>query len=119
MEEAVKNTLAISRTSTEQKKAIYLDGKKNGLKFGQVNSLYDHENPVDALSSQEKVELLQKIETMAKKKDPRISQVMASISGSYSVVVIVTDKGLITDLRPLVRLSVTAVAEKKPEKNLG
>ena len=52
---------------------------------------------------------------MAKKKDPE-SQVMASISGSFSIVVIVTDRGLITDLRPLVRLSVTAVAEEKTEE---
>ena len=119
LREAVKNTLAISRTSTEKKKSIYLEGKKNRPKFGQADSLYDYGNPVDAMSSQEKVELLQKIETLAKKKDPRISQVMASISGSYSIVVILTDKGLITDLRPLVRLSVTAVAEKKTRKEFG
>ena len=119
LREAVKNTLAISRTSTEKKKSIYLDGNKNRPKFGRVGSLYDYGNPVDAMSSQEKVELLQKIETLAKKKDPRISQVMASISGSFSIVVIVTDRGLITDLRPLVRLSVTAVAEEKTRKEFG
>jgi TldD protein len=119
LREAVKNTLAISRTSTEKKKSIYLDGNKNRPKFGRVGSLYDYGNPVDAMSSQEKVELLQKIETLAKKKDPRISQVMASISGSFSIVVIVTDRGLITDLRPLVRLSVTAVAEEKNRKEFG
>ena len=117
--EAVKNTLAISRTSTEKKKSIYLNGNKKRKKFGQSGSLYDYGNPVDAMSSQEKVELLQKIETLAKKKDPRISQVMASISGSFSIVVIVTDRGLITDLRPLVRLSVTAVAEEKTRKEFG
>ena len=93
LEEAVKNTLSISRTSTEKKKSIYLDGKKNSPKFGQADSLYDYGNPVDAMSSQEKVELLQEIETLAKKKDPRISQVMASISGSFSIVMIVTDRG--------------------------
>ena len=119
LQEAVKNTLAISRTSTEKRKSIYLDGKKNCTKSGQADSLYDYGNPVDAMSSQEKVELLQKIETLAKRKDPRISQVMASISGSFSSVVILTDKGLITDLRPLVRLSVTAVAEKKTRKEFG
>ena len=95
MEEAVKNTLSISRTSTEKKKSIYVDGKKNSPKSGQASSLYDYDNPVDAMSSQEKVELLQEIEALARKKDPRISQVMASISGSFSIVMIVTDRGLI------------------------
>ena len=36
LEEAVKNTLSISRTSTEKKKSIYLDGKKNRPKSGQA-----------------------------------------------------------------------------------
>ena len=49
LEEAVKNTLAISRTSTEKKKSIYLDGKKKSPKSGQTSSLYDFDNPVDAL----------------------------------------------------------------------
>ena len=70
------------------------------------------------MSSQEKVELLQKIETLAKKKDPRISQVMASISGSFSIVVILTDKGLITDLRPSYDYLLQQW-QKKPERIWG
>jgi TldD protein len=44
---------------------------------------------------------------------------MASITGSYSVVLIMTDRGLISDVRPLVRLSVTAIAESGDRKEFG
>tara|TARA_B100000575_G_C23141286_1_gene664226 strand:- start:2655 stop:4130 length:1476 start_codon:yes stop_codon:yes gene_type:complete len=119
LEEAVVNTLAISRTSNDVRKGGYVNRKTKHTKLIQIESLYNYGNPVHTMSSSEKVELLQNIETLAKKRDARISQVMASISGSFSVVLIMTDKGLLADLRPLVRLSVTAVAEKKGRKEFG
>ena len=50
---------------------------------------------------------------MARAKDPRIVQVMAGLAGEYDVVLIARADGTIAaDVRPLVRLSVTVIAEQ-------
>ena len=118
LSEAVKSTIDTSRSMASMDKPRYV--KPDLLSKGnRVGSLYNYIDPVKTLSSVEKVELLQSIEASAKKKDPRIKQVMASITGSYSVVLMMTDRGLISDVRPLVRLSVTAIAESGDRKEFG
>jgi TldD protein len=51
---------------------------------------------------------------MARAKDPRIKQVMASVAAQYDVVLVARlDGTLAADVRPLVRLSLTVIAEQK------
>ena len=53
------------------------------------------------------------MDKFARSLDPAINQVMASISGVYEeILVAATDGTLAADVRPLVRLSVTVIAEK-------
>ena len=62
--------------------------------------------PLDA-----KLELLHRIDQVARAYDPRIDQVMASISSNVKTVAIVDMEGRVTvDERPLQRLSVTCIA---------
>ena len=50
---------------------------------------------------------------MARARDPRIVQVMAGLAGEYDVVLVARADGTIAaDVRPLVRLSVTVIAEQ-------
>ncbi len=70
-------------------------------------------DPIATLDSTQKVELLEKVERMARARDPRIVQVMAGLAGEYDVVLIARADGTIAaDVRPLVRLSVTVIAEQ-------
>ena len=75
--------------------------------------LYPTLDPIGSLDSTQKVALLENVERLARAKDPRITQVMAGLAAEYDVVLIARADGtLAADVRPLVRLSVTVIAEQ-------
>ena len=75
--------------------------------------LYAPMDPIATLDSTQKVALLEKVEQLARRKDPRIVQVMAGLASEYDVVLVARADGTIAaDVRPLVRLSVTVIAEQ-------
>ncbi|WP_285020038.1 metalloprotease TldD [Novosphingobium sp. fls2-241-R2A-195] len=82
--------------------------------------LYTDVSPLDLVPFAEKVRLLEMIDSAARARDPRVAQVSASLSGSWSVVEIVRPDGYIaTDVRPLVRLNVSIVAESNGRRETG
>jgi TldD protein len=89
-------------------------------KVAQSRSLYSGTDPISTLDSATKVALLGKVETLARAKDPRVSQVMAGLAMEYDVVLVARADGtLAADVRPLVRLSVTVIAEQKGRREVG
>ncbi len=75
--------------------------------------LYAPMDPIATLDSTAKVALLERVERMARAKDPRVKQVMVGLAGEYDVVLVARlDGTLAADVRPLVRLSVTVIAEQ-------
>lgn len=89
-------------------------------KFARSRSLYRDLDPIATLDSTEKVALLGKVEQWARAKDPRIVQVMAGLAGEYDVVLVARLDGTIAaDVRPLVRLSVTVIAEQNGRREIG
>lgn len=75
--------------------------------------LYGHDNPLDSLPADEKVQLLARMDQLARSLDPRVKQVQLSLSGRYEWVLIARHDGLVvTDRRPLVRLDVQVVAQQ-------
>jgi TldD protein len=82
--------------------------------------LYTEESPLDLVPFAEKVALLEKIDAVARAKDPRVAQVSASLLGSWSVIDIVRPDGFTArDIRPLVRLNVSIVAEMNGRRETG
>ena len=82
--------------------------------------LYPDLDPISTLDSTQKVALLERIERMARAKDPRVVQVMAGLAGEYDVVLVARADGtLAADVRPLVRLSVTVIAEQGGRREVG
>ena len=82
--------------------------------------LYPDLDPISTLDSTQKVALLERIERMARAKDPRVVQVMAGLAGEYDVVLVARADGtLAADVRPLVRLSVTVIAEQNGRREVG
>ncbi|URI10120.1 metalloprotease TldD [Aquincola tertiaricarbonis] len=76
-------------------------------------TLYGPTDPIGTLDSAQKVALLEKTEKLARSKDPRIVQVMAGLAAEYDVVMVARADGTrAADVRPLVRLSVTVIAEQ-------
>jgi TldD protein len=89
-------------------------------KVAKARSLYAPTDPIASLDSTAKVALLEKVEKLAKAKDPRIVQVMAGLASEYDVVLVARADGtLAADVRPLVRLSVTVIAEQNGRREMG
>jgi len=83
-------------------------------------SLYGDIDPLGTLGATEKVALLERVERMARARDPRIIQVMAGLGAEYDVVLIAGSDGrLAADVRPLVRLSLTVIAEQGGRREMG
>ncbi len=82
--------------------------------------LYTDGNPLEMIPFADKVALCEKIDAAARARDPRVAQVSVSMSGSWSVVEIVRADGFVaTDIRPLVRLNISIVAEENGRRETG
>ena len=89
-------------------------------KIGGARSLYVPADPVAAISDAEKVALLERLERLARARDSRVTQVMASLAGEYEAILIARSDGLIAaDVRPLVRLSISVIVEESGRREQG
>ena len=90
------------------------------LRAGRQQSLYGTGDPVASLAAAQKVQLLEAAERAARAIDPRVKQVMANLSSEYDVVLVARSDGLLAaDVRPLVRLSLTVIAEEGRRREQG
>ena len=94
--------------------------KAAAQKIAGSRTLYPGTDPIATLDSTAKVALLEKVEKLARARDPRVVQVMAGLAGEYDVVLVARADGtLAADVRPLVRLSVTVIAEQGGRREMG
>jgi TldD protein len=90
------------------------------IQVAKAHALYSGIDPVASLPAQEKVALLERIERMARQRDPHVVQVMAGLGMEYDVVLVVGSDGRqCADVRPLVRLSLTVIAQKDGRRETG
>lgn len=81
---------------------------------------YQGINPIDGMSKQDKIQLLESIDKEARRLDPRVVQVNASLSGSYEVVMIAAlDGRMMADIRPLVSVHVSVMVEENGRRESG
>ncbi len=79
---------------------------------GTNRVLYIDDNPLDGVPFERKVALLAEIDAYLRAKDPRVRQVSVSLAGQWQAVRILRGDGSsVGDIRPLVRLNVSVVAE--------
>jgi TldD protein len=96
------------------------DGSLAAWKRREPVPLYEAEDPVTSLEASEKVDLLRQIDAYARSLDPAVSQVMVNLAATHeTVLVAAVDGDLAADIRPLVRLSVTVIAEKDGRREQG
>jgi TldD protein len=90
------------------------------LRPGAGRSLYPVSDPIAGLDATAKVALLERIERLARARDPRVVQVMASLWAEHDTVLVVRSDGLLAaDVRPMVRLSVSVIAESGGRREQG
>jgi TldD protein len=89
-------------------------------KVSASRSLYPSLDPMSTMDSTAKVKLLEKVEQLARARDPRVVQVMAGLATEYDVVLVARADGtLAADVRPLIRLSVSVIAEQNGRRESG
>jgi TldD protein len=89
-------------------------------KIASSRSLYNGVDPISTLDSTAKVKLLERVEKLARSRDPRVAQVMAGLASEYDVILVARADGtLAADVRPLVRLSVTVITEQNGRREIG
>ena len=78
-----------------------------------VRERYSALDPLLSFGERERIELLEAVDAEARAQDPRIKQVIVSLAGEHDrVLVAAADGRLAADVRPLVRLNVSVVAEQ-------
>ncbi len=84
------------------------------------HALYLPQDPIATLPEEAKVALLERLEQMARSRDTRVTQVMASLAGEYEAILVARSDGLVAaDVRPLVRVSVSVIVEENGRREQG
>ena len=90
----------------------------------QINSnkprqLYPNIDPI-INTGEKKIEILKKLESLAFSRDKRIIKVSASIAAEYDAILIANKfSDMKSDIRPLVRLSLSIIIEDKNRREIG
>jgi len=95
-------------------------GRIRAWKKLPVKPLYPASDPMLSLNAKDKVHLLSQIDEAARAIDPHIRQVNVSLMGMQETILILNSDGSMSaDIRPLVRLNIHVIAEKKGHREQG
>jgi TldD protein len=87
---------------------------------GRPHDLYTLAEPPIVTALPRKLDLLRRVDAAARAADPRVKQVIASLSTEEIVVMLATASGwTVGDVRPLTRLNVTVIAEDGAKREIG
>lgn len=112
LDEASRAARAIARAGQ--------DGQVAAWTSTPQTSLYVPTDPLGTMTDEDKVALLERIDRHTRNVDPRVQQVVVSLSGVHDVVLVAsTDGTFAADVRPLVRLNVSVVVEQDGRREQG
>ena len=110
--EAANNVKAILRQGQDTQVGL--------VKTANQQQYYNINNPLKSLTDQQKIDLLQKVDSETRKLDSRVEEVIVSLMGVHdSILVVNQDGSLAADIRPLVRMNVTVIVEAKGQREQG
>jgi TldD protein len=88
-------------------------GKIQAWHRARSRELYSSTDPLTCLSENERIGLLESVDSFARALDPRVKEVNVSLAGEYTRVMMVASDGTFSaDVRPLVRLNVSVIVEQ-------
>jgi TldD protein len=88
-------------------------GKLQAWQATDTKALYPALDPLACMAADDKVALLRQLDLEARRQDPRVREVVVSLTGVHEVVMVaVSDGTLAADVRPLVRCNVTVTVEQ-------
>ncbi len=109
--------------ASQAARAIARSGGNGRLQVWQARtdlSLYEPLDPLETLSAEEKVRLLEAVDAEARRQDPRVSQVMVSLAAVHDIILVAGSDGTLAgDVRPLVRLDVSVIVAHQGRRDQG
>ena len=109
--------------SAQSARAIARDGGEHApqaLVRNAGRQLYPALDPVDAMANEAKVAALRRVDGLLRALDPRVQQVMVSLSGGVDTVLVARSDGVLAgDVRPLVRMNVQVIVEQNGRRESG
>ncbi len=116
------NALALA-DAAKSARAIARDGSEHAprpLVRSGGRELYAAVDPIDGLGNEDKVEALRALDRLLRAADPRVRQVVASLSGGVDTVLVARSDGVLAaDVRPLVRINVQVIVEQGGRRESG
>ncbi|WP_297813105.1 metalloprotease TldD [uncultured Methylophaga sp.] len=112
LQQAASAAQAISRQGSDKQVAVW--------KKQTSPALYSSQDPILALSVEDKLALLREADAAARAADPRVKQVTVSLAGELDTVLIAASDGTYAnDIRPLIRLNVSVIVESDGRRERG
>ena len=116
--EALSSAAAATRSIARAGAAGKAKAARSQSKAGRA--LYTPTDPVSSFSDADKVRILERLEQFARNIDPRVKEVMGRLSGEYDVVMVARSDGVMAaDVRPLVHIGLTVIAEQNGRREQG
>ncbi|PJJ96273.1 metalloprotease TldD [Lysobacteraceae bacterium NML75-0749] len=83
-------------------------------------TLYAAQDPIDGMANEAKLDALRQVDGLLRALDPRVKQVMVSLSGALDTVLVARSDGLLAaDVRPLVRMNIQVIVEQNGRRESG
>jgi TldD protein len=104
-------------------RAIAHAGRQGTVRAWQQSAakgLYLPHDPLTVFDAEQKISLLRALDAEARRIDPRVKQVIVSLAGTHEVILVAGSDGtLAADVRPLVRMNVSVIAEQGKRREQG
>ena len=95
-------------------------GRVQAWRKQQPKALYSAQDPMLSMGAAEKVDLLRQVDSYARSLDTRVSQVIVSLAASHETILVAASDGTFAaDIRPLVRINVSVIAEQNGRREQG
>jgi len=96
------------------------DGAVRAWQAAEARPLYTATDPLGTLGDEEKIGLLERVDKVARAVDPRVREVVVTLAATHEVVLVAASDGtLAADIRPLVRMNVSVIAEQDGRREQG
>ena len=113
-DEVAPNALAHAASAARSIARTGGDGRIQAWRGGpSAPALYSALDPIESFDERARIALLERADAEARRVDPHVHQVIVSLAGEYSRILVASSDGTFAgDVRPLVRMNVSVIVER-------
>lgn len=114
--EALKPAVSAARAIVKQGES----GSTPVLKCESGEAIHSLSDPIDGMRNEDRIDMMQRVDTLARAIDPRVKKVSVGLHAAHgAMLVLCSDGTLCGDIRPLIRMNVSVIAEEKGRRERG